>query len=236
MDTVPFLTLHANQIRDIAATIKIPDEYVAPKASPEAKITAIDACHGVGIQVPPSGAFHIAELDAAMAKVFPASDTLNIDRRLRFKATLSAGGLILEKSSVDKMAIVTAGLMLKKLGIPAPTDKPYTLADFDKLLASKDISIPHKLEIKNAMFAAGVVSDEGTVVTRQVTKPPIAHAKRIVEGLGLEMPESGKKIPIGKVDAAMDAAHWTKFEGGKEVRDMDRRVRAKQILEQAGVL
>jgi hypothetical protein len=34
----------------------------------------------------------------------------------------------------------------------------------------------------------------------------------------------------------MDAHHWTKFVEGKEVRDADRRVRAKNVLTAAGVL
>jgi hypothetical protein len=102
MDNLPFLTLHAAQIKDIAAGIEIPDQYIKPNVSPKAKEAAIDACAEVGISVPPSGAFDIAQLDAEIAKRFPPSDTQNIERRLKFKSTLAAGGLILEKSNINK--------------------------------------------------------------------------------------------------------------------------------------
>jgi hypothetical protein len=137
----------------------------------------------------------------------------------------------------NKLAVVSAALHLKKSGIPAPTGRPYSIQEFDKLLAGKpEISLDHKFQIKNACFAAGIIDTASTVVTKQAAAPPIQAAKQIVSTLGLEWPDTGKKLPIGVIEAAMDAHHWTRFIEGKEVKDADRRVRAKNVLTSAGVL
>jgi hypothetical protein len=230
-DIKPFLTLHPIQIQGIAAQIDIGPTLAARQASPEARQFALQACEKAGIDIPPSGAFTVHEASGAAAKAFSS-----IEQRIEWKAQISAGGLLLEPTPVNKMAIVTAGLMMKKAGIPAPDGKPYTVKEFDALLAGKDISIEHKLEIKNACFQACVISAESGVVSKQVASPPIAAAKAICESLRLDWPESGKKLMASRVSDAMEARKWTKFVEGKEVPDYERRVRAKNTLSAAGVL
>jgi hypothetical protein len=232
-DIKPFLTLHRSQIKDIAASIDIGPVLAARQASPEARQFALKACKDAGVDVPASGAFTIAEASAAATKAFAS-----LEKRFQFKEILSSGGLLLEPSSpVNKEAIVTAGLYLKKAGIPAPTERPYTIKQFDDLLAGKsDISIPHRLEIKNACFAAGIIDHGSGIIAKPKAAPPIQAAKQICDTLGLEFPKNGMKLSIGIVEAAMDAHHWTRFVEGKEIKDADRRVRAKNTLSQAGVL
>jgi hypothetical protein len=236
-DILPFLPMHTKQIEAIAASINIGPEFTTRTVSPETKQSGIQACRDAGIEIPAAGAFTLKELDAALDKAFDKS-TLSLQRRMEMKARISASGLLLEPIPVDKIAVVKAGLMLKKANIPAPTERPYSVAEFDALMATKaDISIPHRLEIKSACLTAGIISEQGTVVTKPSPPKPIEAARQIVSGLGLDMPEPGKKLPMGRVDAAMNAA-WGKpvVEYANDTRDFDRRVRAKRTLELAGVI
>jgi hypothetical protein len=233
-DVKPFLSLHQSQIKDIAASIDIGPVLAARQASPQARQFALQACENAGVDIPAAGAFTIAEASEAAAKAFS-----DIGKRIEFKATLSAGGLLLEPSpaSINKLAVVTAGLMLRKANIPAPKDgRPYSVREFEDLLAGKDISITHRMEIKNACFQAGIIDAASGVVAKPVAAPPIQAAKSICESLRLDWPEGGKKLMASRIDDAMDKYHWVKFEDGKEVRDHDRRVRAKNTLSAAGVL
>jgi hypothetical protein len=233
-DVKPFLTLHRSQIQDIAASIDIGPQLAARSASPEARQYALQACKDAGVDIPSAGAFTIAEASAAAAKAFTTPE-----KRIEWKAKLSAGGLLLEPNSnqANKLAIVTAGLMLRKAGIPAPVERPYTVKQFDELLAGKpEISITHRMEIKNACFAAGIIDAGSGVVAKQVAAPPIQAAKSICESLRLDWPDNGKKLMASRVDDAMDKYGWVKFEAGKVVLDLDRRVRAKNTLSAAGVL
>jgi hypothetical protein len=178
-DISPYLTLHSSQIRDIATSIKV-DDAACRKASPESRAAALRACADAGIEVPSTGYFTVAQLDQAIATAFDKAMPTSIDRRLQFKAQLSAGGLIAEPSTVNKETVVRAALMLKKAGIPLPDGKPYSLAQFDALMAAKsEISLDHRWEIKSAAFAAGLI-EQSAVAKSSGAAPPIAAAKHIV--------------------------------------------------------
>jgi hypothetical protein len=232
-DIKPFLTLHPQQIREIAASLDIPSELTARQASPEAKAFALQACEEAGVIVPAAGAFTLHEANGAAAKAFDTPE-----KRIKWKAEISAGGLLLEvDNSTNKLAVVTAGLMMRKAGIPAPPNgKPYSVREFDDLLAATDISISHRLEIKNACFQAGVINNEGTVVSRPAPPPPIAEAKRICERLRLDWPEPGKKLMASRVNDAMDTYGWPKYEGRPDGQDFAQRVHAKNVFAAAGAL
>jgi hypothetical protein len=225
MDTKPFLTLHQSQIREIASQIEVGDD--APRAAdPRLHSAAISACRNAGIEIPKRGYFTIHELDQAIAAAFDKAMPTTLGKRMEFKAKLNAGGLIAEPSPINKEIVVRAGLMLKKAGIPAPDGRPYTVAEFDRLMAGKaHISIPHRLEIKSACLAAGII-DSGVVAKPSVQPQAIEAARQIVNTLGLEYPTGGKKLTVGEVDAAMDSKDW----------NTQRTISAKNTLATAGVL
>jgi hypothetical protein len=221
-----FLNLHASQINEIAASLGIKETLaVRVKASPEARIAAVNACEDANIKIPANGAFTQLELDNALDEAFDKAQPLAMNRRLELKAKIYAGGLVLEKSNVDQRVVVTAGLMLKKAKLPMPSDRPYSLAEFDKLLAATQLAPGQKIEIKSACIQAGLVQDE----PRRPVPGPLpqtVHAVGVVCGqLGLDVP-AGKKLTIGAVDDAMKAKGW----------DIDRRVRSKALLSSAGLL
>jgi hypothetical protein len=235
-----FLNLHRSQIDEIVAAAGAETTLaVKVKASPEARAMAINACSDAGIEIPTSGVFTQAGLDAVLDEACDKSHPLGITRRLELKTKIYAGGLVLEPSNIDQRAVVTAGLMLRKAGIPLPEDKPYTLAQIDNMLAAAQLSPLHRIEIKSACIQAGLVQDEPRrpVATQLQASAQVVQAAAIICGqLGLDVPKSGEKLNIGRVDAAMDSKGWTTIKDGKTVNDIERRVRTKQMLEQAGMI
>jgi hypothetical protein len=225
-DILPFLTIHPHQINEVAAAINAPEKLdVQVKASAQDRSAALQACEAAGIKVPPSGAFTLEELDAELSEAFPREHPQSINNRLAFKLKASAAGMLLERSPVDKKTIVIAGLMLRKAGIPLPVDKPYSLREFDSLMAAKDISPVHKIEIKAACFAAGLIQEDAPKPAQPLPQT-ISAAKMICDGLGVDFPKAGGKLKTGTVDDVMARKNW----------DLDRRLRTKAVLAGAGVL
>jgi hypothetical protein len=224
MSNLPFITLHASQISDIAASIKTGDDLaVRVNASAERRNEAIRALKAVGIGVPEAGAFTMKQLDAALDTAFHRNDPNYLTKRMEIKATVHAGGMLLEKSTVDKRALVTAALMARKGNFALPADKPYSIAEFDEILAAADppISIEHRLEIKSAFSKAGLL-ETGAIEPKQVQ--PISAAKAICDTLGLEFPKNGMKLSAGIIDAKMAERGW----------DERRRLNAKITLQSSG--
>jgi hypothetical protein len=225
--SMPYLTLHPSQIRDIAASIDTgPELAVRVKPTQRDRDLALEAIHAAGVkELPSCGAFTSAQLDEICRKAFPSGEPLSIQRRLEFKGKIYAGGLLLEPSPVNKEAIVRAGLMLKKAGVPAPDGKPYTIAEFDELMAGKDISVSHKLEIKAACLAAGII-DAGVVSKPSVVAQAVEAARSIVDAIGIPWRETGTKLSVGLVDERMERLDW----------NSQRRINAKTVLASANVL
>jgi hypothetical protein len=224
MSNLPYITLHASQISDIAASIKTGDDLaVRVNASAERRNEAIRALKAAGIGVPEAGAFTLKQLDAALDTAFNRIDPNSLTRRMELKARVHAGGMLLEKSTVDKRALVTAALMAKKGGFPLPADRPYSVAEFDEVLAAADppISVTHRLEIKSAFGKAGLL-ESGAIEPKAL--PPINAAKAICDTLGLEFPKNGMKLSAGIVDAKMSERGW----------DERRRLNAKITLQSSG--
>jgi hypothetical protein len=229
MNTQPYLTLHASQIQQFVDSIEIDDSpRVLVTPSPEAKSYALQECRAAGIAVPPAGAFTLPQLDAALAVAFPPADTLSLGKRIKMKATLYAGGMIAEQpDDSKKRATVVAVLHLKKAGIELPpSDKPYSLQEFDQMLAAKDsISIEHRFQIKSACLAGGLVADPPRKPAGPLPET-IQAARAICDRLGLEPPTGGKKLSITVLDAAMASRGW----------DANRRTHSKTALVQSGCL
>jgi hypothetical protein len=226
MSALPYITLHASQISDIANSIKTGDDLVVRvNASAERRNEAIRALKAIGIGVPEAGAFTLRQLDAALDTAFHRTDPNYLTKRMELKATVHAGGLLKEKSNVDKRALVVAGLMAKKGGFPLPADRPYSIADFDAVLAAANpaISPEHRLEIKSAFSKAGLL-ESGAIEPKQVQ--PIQAAKSICDTLGLEFPKNGLKLSTGIVDAKMSERGW----------DERRRLNSKITLQAANAL
>jgi hypothetical protein len=221
----PFLTYHESQINNVAASIA-DEPMVRINASPERRNEAILALKRVGIAVPATGAFNMRELDAALDTAFPLSDGISVGRRIEVKILASNGGLLLEKSNVNKRALVVAGLMAQKGKFPLPKDGPYSIAQFDEILAASDppISIAHRIEIKSAFSKAGLL--ESGTIERKAHVPAVNAAKAICDTLGLEFPKLGLKLSTGIVDAKLAERGW----------DTKRRLNAKIVLQTAGAL
>ncbi len=225
MSNLPFLTLHNWQIDEIAASIDTGNGLaVRVHASTEHRNAAIRALESAGIGVPEAGAFTIQQLDAALDTAFSRTNPNYLTRRMELKFLVASGGMLLEKSPIDKHTIVRASLMLRKAGVPMPDGKAYTVAEFDKLLAGKDISPEHKIEIKAACSAARLL--EAGAIEPKTLVQPIQAAKAICDTLGLEFPKNGLKLSTGIVDDAM----------AKRGFDERRRLNSKITLQAAGAL
>jgi hypothetical protein len=224
MSNLPYITLHASQISDIAASIKTGDDLaVRVAASPEARNAAIKALKASGIGAPEAGAFTLQQLDAALDVAFHRTDPNYLTRRMELKATVHAGGLLKEKSTVDKRALALCGIMARKGGFALPAERPYSVAEFDAVLATATpaISPEHRLEIKSAFSKAGLL-ESGAIEPKQVQ--PISAAKAICDTLGLQFPTNGMKLSTGVVDAKMAERGW----------DERRRLNAKITLQSSG--
>jgi hypothetical protein len=222
---LPFLTLHQSQIDAVAASIDTGNDLaVRVTASAERRNEAIKALAACGIAVPQGGAFTLRQLDAALDTAFHSADPNRIRRRMELKFIVASGGLLLEKSNVDKRAITTAALMLAKAKIPLPTVAPYSVQALDSLLAETDISIEHRLQIKQACFAAGLA--EGGVIEPKTPVQPIQAARSICDMLGLQFPANGMKLSTGVVDSKMAEKGW----------DERRRLNSKITLQAANAL
>jgi hypothetical protein len=221
-----FLTLHASQIQEFVDAVGEPEPAVLVKASPETRTHAIQALRAAGVEVPKAGAFTGAELDTALDVAIDKTLPGAIRRRMELKSQVYAAGLVLEKpTNANTAVVVTAGLMLKKAKIPAPTGKPYSVDEFDGLAAAADLSVAHRLEIKGACIKAGLVQD--SIIKPSTAPPPKAvhDAKQICERLDLDVP-AGKKLSVHALEAAMDAHRW----------DAGRRAYAKSALHAAGLI
>jgi hypothetical protein len=230
MSNLPYITLHASQIADIAASIKTTGDDLAVRvnASPEVRAAAIKALKVAGIGLPASGSFTLPELNTALDTAFPRSNTVGIGKRMELKEAVYAGGLVLEKSTtaVDKKALVLCGLMARKGGFPLPDGKPYSIADFADVLAaaSPAISIEHRMEIKSAFSRAGLLQG-GTIEPKQHI-PPIKAARQLCDTLGLQVPGNGMKLSTGIVNERMERLDW----------NIERRLNAKIVLQSGGLL
>src|SRR6266849_5050009 len=107
---LPFLTLHASQIKEIAASIGAQQPLaVQVKASADNRDIALRACGDASVEIPKAGAFTQTELDAAAASAFPKEHPSHITNRIAFKQKVWAGGLLLEKSPINQETVVRAG-------------------------------------------------------------------------------------------------------------------------------
>jgi hypothetical protein len=208
-----FITLHASQVQEIANTIPDPAP-VARAAGPDARAHALRVMKEHKIE---AKAYTLRELNAELDKV----QFQNINRRMTAKAAIAAGGFLLEPAAVDKRAVVMAGLMSEKSGIPLPEGKPYTVAQFDELAAAADLGVGHRLEIKQQFLKVGLICDGDRPAMAQ--QQPIRAAAEICSALGLD---AGKKHSVPDVDAAMEKRGW----------NMDRRVHGKTVLAGAGLI
>jgi hypothetical protein len=221
-----YITLHESQINNIAAQLDTGDELaVRVQANQVRRDEALRVLEAAGLTVPEAGAFTLQQLDAALDAVIPFSSHNAITRRMEIKAKAYDGGLVLEKSNVDKRALTICGLMARKGGFPLPDGRPYSVVELDAVLAAADppISIEHRLEIKSAFSKAGLV-ENGVVEKTQVQ--PIQAAKSICDTLGFAFPTNGMKLSTGVVDSAMAERHW----------DERRRLSTKITLQSAGAL
>jgi hypothetical protein len=220
-----FLTLHASQIKEFVDAVGEPAPAVLVKASPETRTFAVQACRAADIEVPARGAFTQAELDVALDAAFDRAQPTSLRRRMALKSQVFAAGLVLEKpTNANTTAVVVASLMLKKSGIKPPEGKPYSVAEFDGLLAATDLAVGHRLEVKGACMAAGLVVEPPRKATGPAPKA-VHDAKQICERLDLDV-QTGKKLSVHALEAAMDAHRW----------DAGRRAYAKNVLAAAGVI
>jgi hypothetical protein len=223
-----YLSLHASQIQQFVDAVGEPEPAVLVRASTEMRTHAVQALRAAGVEIPKAGAFLPAQLDAALDGAFDKTHPMSLHRRMELKTQVYAGGLVLEKpTNVNATAVVTASLMLKKARIEPPKDRPYTVAEFDELLAAASPSLPtsHRFEIKAAALKAGLVVDPPRKPAGPAPKA-VTEARAICERLSLDAPAAGKKLNVVVVEAAMASRGW----------DANRRAWAKSSLYAGGML
>jgi hypothetical protein len=221
------ISLHASQVDQICSAVESDDTpRPSVKATPEAKALALRRCRDAGISIPAAGGFSIQELDAALDKAFDRAHPSATRNRMGMKSALYAGGLILEPPDPRaKRDLVMACLMSRKTSVPLPDDRPFSMAELDALMAGKDLSIEHRLELKHQYLKAGLVQD-GDRRAVHAQAAPTHDATKILDALGLDAPAAGKKLHTAAVDAAMTARGWS----------ADRRVRCKTTLAAASII
>jgi hypothetical protein len=188
---------------------------------------ALSACKAAGVVVPATKTFSsVYELDQALTAAFKNKPPhLVLDARMQLKNKIFAAGMVAEDSRpINEKQVIGTARMLKKFGIPMPT-QVHSLASINaELDARPEISAEDRVAVKQNMIKAGLLDAGDGDVVPPAPRPNIRMAHSIFDQLGLERPAG--KASLGLLNAAMD----------RMAIPTERRIAIKTSLSAAGFL
>jgi hypothetical protein len=179
---------------------------------------ARQAAAELGVRVP-QGGVTLARLDEMLLwpKVVPPA------QRVRLKNQLAAAGQLIGPGGGDvhERTYLTACLMLKKAGLQP---RAHTVHELDAHFSKGTLSVAHRMEIKSALHAAGLLRDD--IVAAPARKPDAAAVRGICAQLDVDPPPPGHKLSLAAVNRAIREKGF----------DVSRSTDTKARLHAAGVL
>ncbi len=94
---------------------------------------------------------------------------------------------------------VTACMMQVKAGLEP--GRPYSVKELDAHLAKSSISLSHKMEIKSALHAAGLL--KGDVIDVPAPRPDANVVRNICARIEIDPPAPGTKLSLAAVNKAI---------------------------------
>jgi hypothetical protein len=164
----------------------------AVSASAAVVADARQAAAELGVSVPREG-ITLARLD----KLLHWPKTVLPAQRVALKNQLAAAGLLIEPGvgDVHERAYLTACLMLKKAGLQP---RAHTVHELD---AQGTLSVAHRMEIKTACHAAGLLRDD--IVHAPARRPDANAVRGICAQLDVDPPLPGTTLSIAAVNRAI---------------------------------
>jgi hypothetical protein len=188
------------------------------RASAAVVADAIEAAAELGVKIPREGV-RLAQLDELLYRAGP----LPPEQRVTIKNHLAAAGLLIETGVADarERTFLTACVMLKKASLEA---RPHTVKELDDHFRRTNLSVGHRMEIKAACHAAGLL--RGDAVVAPLPKPDAAAVRGICAQIDLDPPLPGQKLSLASLNKAIKEKGF----------DVSRAIGIKNALHAAGAL